>query len=130
MPRTKDTFKVSDEAELLSEAQRKVFHSLVAKLLYMSKRTRLDVLTTASFLCMRVQRATVDDWSKLEHMLGSTYYHRVTTSTDECACICRCSFCITCELKSHTGVVIYVGGYKVYGSSRKQKYMIKSTTEA
>ncbi len=34
------------------------------------------------------------------------------------------------DSKSHTKVVIYIGGYMVYASSKKQKCMTKSPIEA
>jgi hypothetical protein len=40
------------------------FHSLVAKLLYLGKRSR-DILTTVAFLSTRVLKATEEDWKKL-----------------------------------------------------------------
>jgi hypothetical protein len=40
------------------------------------------------------------------------------------------AFALHNDSKSHTGVVIYVGGYVVYALSRKQKCMTKSPTEA
>jgi len=43
---------------------------MVAKLLFMAKRARPDLLTVVSFLCMRVQGATQQDLSKLERILG------------------------------------------------------------
>ena len=41
------------------------FHTFVAKLLYLSKRTRPDLLTLVSFLTTRVQQPTEDDDHKL-----------------------------------------------------------------
>jgi hypothetical protein len=43
----------------------KRFHSLVAKLLYLGKRSRPDILTTVAFLSTRVLKATEEDWKKL-----------------------------------------------------------------
>ncbi len=43
---------------------------MVAKLLYLLKRARPDILTAVSFLCTRVTKATVEDQQKLEYLLG------------------------------------------------------------
>jgi hypothetical protein len=64
-PSSKSIFEVNVDAVLLPEEEREIFHSVVAKLLYLSKRTRPDILTTVSFLCTRVTKATAEDQKKL-----------------------------------------------------------------
>jgi hypothetical protein len=64
-PCTKTMFVVELSAELLDEEQRKWFHTKTAKLLYLAKRARPDILTAVSFLCTRVQSATTEDAAKL-----------------------------------------------------------------
>jgi hypothetical protein len=64
-PGTKNTFIVDKESVLLSEDDRKVYHKKTAQLLYLAKRARPDILTVVSFLCTRVQSATVEDQRKL-----------------------------------------------------------------
>ena len=54
-PSTKRTFEVDKGSPLLSDKEKKNFHSTVAKLLFMAKRARPDLLTVVSFLCTRVQ---------------------------------------------------------------------------
>ncbi len=39
---------------VLLEVERKVFHSVVAKLLYLLKQARLDILTAVSFYALRL----------------------------------------------------------------------------
>ena len=53
------------ESAPLSDEQRERFHSAVAKLLFLSKRTRPDILTAVSFLTTRVQKPDTDDLKKL-----------------------------------------------------------------
>ncbi len=60
----KSIFQVDGDAVILPEVERKVFPSLVTKLLYLSKCTRPDILTAVTFLCTRVMRVT------LEYLLG------------------------------------------------------------
>mgnify|MGYP007038414176 CR=1 FL=1 len=57
----KTLFAIDETAELLPEAERKVFHTAVARLLYLSKRARPDIMTVVAFLCTRVTRATTED---------------------------------------------------------------------
>ena len=58
---TKETFVANDEKKRLQESERVFFHSTVAKLLYLSKRARPNILMVVTYLCMRVQNATVED---------------------------------------------------------------------
>ncbi len=69
-PGTKTTFVVDESSPPLEEGDRKVFHSQTAKVLYLAKQSRPDTLTVVSFLCTRVQSATEEDRSKLDHILG------------------------------------------------------------
>ena len=56
LPADKNLFHVHDVKSdpLLPDALREFFHSVVAKLLYLCKRTRPDILTEISFLTKRV----------------------------------------------------------------------------
>ena len=62
-------FQVNQAGVPLPEGKRETFHHLVAKLLYLSKRTRPDLQTAVAFLTTRVQHADEDDWKKLGHCL-------------------------------------------------------------
>jgi hypothetical protein len=46
------------------------FHTHVAKLLYLAKRVRPEMLTAISFLTTRVQACDQDDLAKLRRALG------------------------------------------------------------
>ncbi len=46
-----------------------IFHSVVAKLLHLSKRARPDIEPTVAFLCTRVSKSTEEDWKKLGRVL-------------------------------------------------------------
>jgi hypothetical protein len=53
-PAGSDLFAVIDSAKLLVKSAQEDFHSRVAKLLYLAKRTRPDILLPINFLCTRV----------------------------------------------------------------------------
>jgi hypothetical protein len=135
-PGTKTTFTVDEGAVLLVEEERKVFHSTTAKLLYLAKRARPDILTVVSFLCTRVQAATEEDQSKLAHVLGylKGTQDRTLLLRAQGQCMVRAyvdaAYALHQDSKSHSGVVIFIGETLVYVSSRKQKCMSKSPTEA
>jgi hypothetical protein len=69
-PGTKNMFIVENDSVRLSEEDRQLFHKKTAQLLYLAKRARPDVLAAVSFLCTRVQSATVDDQRKMMRVLG------------------------------------------------------------
>jgi hypothetical protein len=64
-PGTKNTFIVDETSKRLIENEQKEFHSRTARLLYLAKRARPDILTVTIFLCTCVQEATVEDQRKL-----------------------------------------------------------------
>jgi hypothetical protein len=57
-PTTNETYNVDEGSKKLCDAEKKWFYSTTAKLLYLAKRARPDILTAVIFLCMRVQGAT------------------------------------------------------------------------
>ena len=60
-PAEENLFNITDVAEKLGDQDRESFHSCVAKLLFLAKRVRLDILTAISFLTTRVQSPDTDD---------------------------------------------------------------------
>ena len=50
-PATKNIFSVDETANALNEKERKEFHTLVAKIFFLSKRARPEISTASSFLC-------------------------------------------------------------------------------
>jgi hypothetical protein len=69
-PGTKNMFIVASESKALEEDVRKSFHSKTAKLLFLAKCARPDILTVVTFLCTSVQNATEQDKDKLQRVLG------------------------------------------------------------
>ena len=51
------------------DALKAIFHPAVAKLIFISNRSRQDILTTLSFLSRRVLYPTKEDWQKLARAL-------------------------------------------------------------
>jgi hypothetical protein len=136
-PGVRTSYVVEDDAEKLPEDRRAWFHSVVAKLLYIAKRARPDVLTVVIFLCTRVQGATTEDEKKLLRVLGylkltsgRTLMLRATDEKSKVVAYMDAAYALHSDSKSHSGVIIYVGGTLCYVSSRKQKCMSKSPTEA
>jgi hypothetical protein len=112
------------------------FHSNVAKCLYLSKRTRPDIILTVGFLTTRVTCSTEQDMDKLVQLLRyisgtkekgltlSSQQRMVVTGSVDASCGVHADF------KSHTGGTISLGGGVVDAKSSKQKLNSKSSTEA
>jgi hypothetical protein len=64
-PATTNLFTVRKHVEKLDDKCAETYHHLMAKLLYLCKRSRLDLQTTVSFLTTRVTGPAEDDWKKL-----------------------------------------------------------------
>jgi hypothetical protein len=134
-PAANDLFHVDEKSELLEKERKEKFHSLVAKLLYMAKRARPDILAAVSFLTTRCQVSTEQDWNKLLRIaylfgtrelalsLAADNQFKINTYIDA-------SFACHIDGKSHTGEVITLGKGAVFSRSSKQKLVSKSSTEA
>ena len=67
-PATEGLFDVR-AVTAVTEERRAKFHSLIAKILYLAKRTKPECLTAISFLATRVTKCTPDDEEKLERLI-------------------------------------------------------------
>ena len=67
-PATSYLFKTR-EVDKLDEKKAENFHSVVASLLFISRRCRLDIQIAVAFLCTRVSEPDLDDWNKLRRVL-------------------------------------------------------------
>lgn len=54
-------YQVDEKAEKLAEAEQKVFHMEMVKLLFLAKCVCPDILMVISFSCKHVMQATVDN---------------------------------------------------------------------
>ena len=60
---------MNSDDEMLDENRSAVFHSVVHKLLFISKRARPDLHTMVSLLCTCVKYSNVTDWKRLKRLL-------------------------------------------------------------
>ena len=123
----------------LDEKQADLFHSIVAKALFLSKRARLDIQPVVAVLCTRVSNPTTSDWIKLERLmkyLNGTKEMVLTISAKDgvqnIIWYVDASFAVHPDFKSHTGAVMQFKGGKgsIECLSRKQKLNTKSSTDA
>ncbi len=135
-PAAPHLFDVRDDVEKLSEKKAQVFHTTVAKGLFLSKQARPDIQTTIAFLCTQVKNPDTNDWKKLLQLLGylkSTLDLCTTLEADNNNVIIwygDAAFGVHKDLKSHTGGTMTMGKGSVINISSKQKLNTKSSTEA
>jgi hypothetical protein len=140
-PASEHLFKVIEDDTPLDHDDKEKFHSIVAKLLYLAKRGRPDVLTVATMLCTRVQNPGQNDLKKLNRCIKYINSTRdkdlrirsvPKTSLHVMRAYVDASFAIHVPaLRSHSGCVISIGRHAViHFESIKQKLNAKSSTEA
>ena len=134
-PAAEYLFDIGD-APALSAAEAKEFHTLVAKLLYLAKRTRPDVLLPVQFLSTRVSAPTTHDQRKLlrviKYLNGTVDMGIMLTGSTvpEVRAYIDASYGVHHDAKSHSGMLVTLGGGPVFVKSTKQQVVAKSSTEA
>jgi hypothetical protein len=136
IPGGRETFQVTTDSADLDKENSEWYHTITAKLLYLAKRARPDILTVVSFLCTRVTKPTEEDMKKLMHLLGYLHATRTKVLTITKRVGTRIEMYVDAAYglhekgESHSGVVMLLGGVVVYVSSKKQKCIAKSPTDA
>jgi hypothetical protein len=122
--------------DLLSNEDAKYFHTMTAKLLFLSKRARPDLQQAVAFLTTRVRGPDTDDYKKLSRVikyLRSDPHLPLTLEADDRRIMkwwVDASFAVHPDMKSHTGATGSMGKGSVYSTSTRQKINTKSSTEA
>jgi len=132
-PASSYLFNTYPGCKKLCEEQGQLFHHLVAKLLYLSKRTRQDIQTAVAFLCTRVREPDTDDkkLTKVMQYIRNTKDMTLTIEPDnEAKWWVDSSYAVHPDMKSHTGIYMKLGKGATYTASCKQKLNTKSLTEA
>ena len=135
-PAANHLFDINPDCEKLSTGKADEFHHLVAKLLYLAKRTRPDILLAVAFLCTRVKGPDTDDYKKLgrclSYLRGTKGLHLTleATSMSVIHWWIDASFAAHTDYKSHTGACLSFGRGCPVNISSKQKINTRSSTEA
>jgi hypothetical protein len=134
-PARGDMYEKDEKSKLLDPERGAIFHSIVAKNLYVSHRGRLDIQLPIAFLCTRVSCSTEQDWKKLrrvlEYLNGTIDDKRIigADSLFQMKTWVDASYAVHADMKSHTGEVVSFGIGALMGKSSKQKLNVKSSTE-
>ena len=134
-PANSKLFNVNVHSTRLYEDKSEIFHHIVAKLLFVMKRVRLDISTTIEFLSSRVTKSTKVDWVKLKRLLEYLYNTKnmeriigmdglsiMKTYVDA-------SYAVHPDMRGHSGGLITVGKGVIHIKTNKQKLNTKSSTE-
>jgi len=126
-------FNMIKDATKLLEVKVQLFHHLVAKLLYLSYRTRQDIQTAVAFLCTRVQSPEEDDYKKLTRVMQYLWTYKDITLTlepgEQPNWWVDSSYAVHPDMCS-SGIVMSLGKGTAYSTSCTQKLNTKSSTEA
>lgn len=135
-PAGEHLFKANDDKTQLDEKRAKIFHTVVAKALFATKRARPDIHTVVAFLTTRVRGPDEDDWKnllRLMHYLRGTAQLPLTLRADGTNLVkwwVDASYATHPNMRSHTGGTHSLGKGSVVSTSTKQKINTKSSTEA
>jgi len=125
-----------DNPVLLDETTADLFHTLVAKLLYLSKHGRPDIMLAVSFLCTRVKAPDEDDYRKLTRVIKYLRKSINLSLTLECNNPLNvewwvdASYACHWNMRSQSGGLATLGKGAFYTTSIKQKLNTRSSTEA
>ena len=138
-PAPNNMLAISPDADPPEPSVVERFHSMVEKQLYVSRRTRPEILFSINFLCTRVQKPTLEDSVKLGRLLkylnGSKDDELVlaineTNGKLKMEAYIDAAYGVHEDSKSHSGMMITLGKGTIMGVSSKQKCVSKSSTEA
>ena len=129
-------FSSEEDQDMLQNEHRESFHTFVMKCMFLTKRSRPDILTGISYLSTKVKRPFDNVLKKLSKIIS---YLKNTTSLclaleaddkQELNWYIDSSFGVHKDMRSHTGSVFTLGKGCVISDSTKQKVNARSSTEA
>jgi hypothetical protein len=129
-------FAVENKCQKLATTAKEKYHSIVAKSLFATKRTRPDTGTSISFLMTKVREPDKDDWCKLSHLmkyLRATKDLPLILGADRTGILkwyADGTYAVHPNMRGHTGGGLTMGrGYSIWASTR-QKMNTRSSTES
>jgi hypothetical protein len=119
----------------LDTKRAEMFHTFMAKGLFLCKRARPDIQQAILVLCTRVRDPNQADWEKLMRVmkyLNGTKEENLTLSADNLRVVkwyVDASFAVHPDFKSHTSTVMTLRKGAMQSIARKQKMNVQSSTE-
>jgi len=127
---------VTGTSPKLPPKEAEIFHTFVAKALFLCKRARPDIQLAVATLCTRVKDPNQDDWRKLLRLmvfLSKTRDDELILSAHRLDIIrwfVDTAFAVHPDFKSHTAGAMTLRRGCILNGSRKQKLNTRSRTEA
>ena len=135
-PAPDNLFTVNEDCEKLPKEMAADFHTIVAKMLYVTKRARPDTCLSVAFLTTRVRAPDRDDWEKLRHLmeyLRKDNVRPLVLGADNDGLLMwyvDASFAVHPNMRGHTGGGLTMGRGFPISTSTKQKLNTRSSTES
>jgi len=135
-PAPENLFTVNEDCEKLPKEMAADFHTVVAKMLYVTKRARPDTCLSVAFLTTRVRAPDRDDWEKLRHLieyLRKDNIRPLVLGADNDGLLMwyvDASFAVHPNMRGHTGGGLTMGRGFPISTSTKQKLNTRSSTES
>ena len=135
-PAKPDMNHVDTSSPRLGDKERERFHTVVAKLLYLTHRVKPEMMLAVNFLCTRVKEATVQDRSKLDRVLSYVFQTECTgivlggANTNQVVGMIDAAFGTDGEMKSRSGMAIFLGKSMILAKATKQKCVSRNVAEA
>ena len=120
----------------LDKNRKETFHSIVVKLLLITKRMRPVIKTAISYLTTRVAKSNERDWFKMKRVLsflkGTINDRRIigASSLHDLYTWINAAYTVHDNMRGHTGGVMSFGTGIIHAKSSKQKINVKSMTES
>jgi hypothetical protein len=127
---------VNEDCDKLSEAVSADFHTIVARILYVTKRARTDTYLAIVFLSTWVRAPGTDDWGKLFHLMEYLRGYRdqpLVLGAENNGLLMwyvNTSFAVHPNMGRLTGGVLTLGRGFPISVSTKQKLNTRSSTES
>ena len=129
-------FEFNNTMRKLSDKDAQAFHTIVAKIIFLCKRARPDILTGVAFLTTRVRDPDKDNDKKLLRIikyLSGTRDLVLNLESDGTGTVkwwVDEAFAVHHDIKRHTGGMMSMGQGVLYLSPNKKKLNTKSSTKA
>lgn len=126
-PADSDLMSDDPKSALLDANAQKVFHSEVAKVLFIAKRCRMMCLPAISVLASKVTKATVQDRDRLDRIFQYLYATRDMVMRFKCGGVVNfeayvdASWAVHDDCHGRTGVVLMMAGCAIGAWSYKQR---------
>jgi hypothetical protein len=130
-------FKDSEKEEdniVLDDARQDDYHTITAKSLWLSQRSRPDLQLACGYHCTRIKKATEYDWSKLAHMLQYLWTWRflpliIKMINDQMVIYIDGAHMIHRDTKGHSGLFATMGKGAMISVAKKLGLVTISSTE-